>query len=314
VVNYYYVTKDEEAMTIEVLAQHDVLNDKVAHFFKSGSVLRKDENNRLNEIHKLLPSKGNHGTNLEYDIWYDFPDDPRIHGYVYTDVFTKFIFMKPASFAHATHIMVASAKEKITDVGEMLFDSIVNKGTDKYRLRKTNIDYPYIIFLPGTNLINDIVDWDRVAREVKYEGAYLKTHPLTSAYSMADLRKRYGRRVIDKKLSGHTMLKTAEIVGTCSNSEMGLIGLGQGSEVRLFDKKGASPRTYTPIYTAIWKGDVHNVPEVDRFKRILSSEFSGLISYLVDNPKERIDNFFNFFKDVEHVKPKKPKTLNTGNK
>jgi len=301
-------------MAIEVLAQKDVLNNKVAHFFKSGSLLRKEENDRLDEIHKLLPAHGNYGTNLEYDIWYDFPKDSRIHGYVYTDVFTKFIFMKPASFEHATRIMIESSKEKITPTGEMLFDSIINKGTDKYRLRKTNIDYPYIIFLPGTNLINDIVDWDRVSREIKYEGAYLKTHPLTSAYSMADLKKRYGKRVLDKKLSGHTMLKTAEIVGTCSNSEMGLIGLGQGSEVRLFDKKGASPRTYTPIYTAIWKGDVHNVPEVDRFRRILSSEFSGLISYLVDNPKERIDNFFNFFKDIEHVKPKKPKTLNTGNK
>jgi len=301
-------------MAIEVLAQTDVLNNKVAHFFKSGSLLRKDENERLSEIHKLLPPKGNCGTNLEYDIWYDFPDDPRIHGYVYTDVFTKFIFMKPASFAHATRLQMEAAKSNITPSGEMLFDSIINKGTDKYRLRKTNVDYPYIIFLPGTNLINDIVDWDKVEREVKYDGAYLKTHPLTSAFSMADLRKRFGRRVIDKKLSGHEMLKKCEIVGTFSNSEMGLIALGQGSEVRLFDKKGASPRTYTPIYTSIWKGDVRNTPEVDRLRRILSCEFSGLVSYLVDNPQERIDNFFNFFKDIEHVKPKKPKTLNTGNK
>ena len=82
----------------------------------------------------------------------------------------------------------------------------------------------------------------------------------------------------------------------------------------MFDKEGASPRTYTPIYTSIWKGDVRNTPEVDRLRRILSCEFSGLVSYLIDNPQERIDNFFNFFKDIEHVKPKKPKTLNTGNK
>jgi hypothetical protein len=44
---------------------------------------------------------------------------------------------------------------------------------------------------------------------------------------------------------------------------------------------------------------------------MLSSEYSGLVSYLVHNPKERIDNFFNYFKDIEHVKPKKPKNLNT---
>ena len=56
-------------MPIETLALNDVLNNKTAHFFKSGSVLRNEENERLNEVHKLLPTKGNAGTNLEYEIW-----------------------------------------------------------------------------------------------------------------------------------------------------------------------------------------------------------------------------------------------------
>ncbi len=259
-------------MPIETLALNDVLNNKTAHFFKSGSVLRNDENEKLNKVHKLLPKKGNYNTNLEYDIWYDFPDDPRIHGYVYTDAMSKFIYMKPASFHYACEIMIKSAKEIVTEEGDMLFKELAIKSLDKYKLRRTKFKPKYVIFLPGTNILYVIVDTKKVQEEVE-KGAYLKCHPLTS---------------------------------------VGLIGLSQGSEVRLFDKKDCSPRTYTPIYTALWRGDINNKPNPLDLKRLLSSEYSGLVSYLVHNPKERIDNFFNYFKDIEHVKPKKPKDLNTG--
>ena len=83
-------------MPIETLALNDVLNNKTAHFFKSGSVLRNEENERLNEVHKLLPPKGNAGTNLEYDIWYDMNDEKRIHGYMYTDAMAKFVYVRAA--------------------------------------------------------------------------------------------------------------------------------------------------------------------------------------------------------------------------
>jgi len=296
-------------MAIETLAYNDVLNNKTAHFFKSGSVLRNDENEKLNKVHKLLPKKGNYNTNLEYDIWYDFPDDPRIHGYVYTDAMSKFIYMKPASFHYACEIMIKSAKEVVTEEGDMLFKELAIKSLDKYKLRRTKFKPKYVIFLPGTNILYDIVDTKKVQEEVE-KGAYLKCHPLTSAYVFADLKKKFKDRIINKKLSGHSILKQAEIVGCCTNSEMGLIGLSQGSEVRLFDKRGCSPRTYTPIYTALWRGDINNKPNPLDLKRLLSSEYSGLVSYLVHNPQERIDNFFNYFKDIKHVKPKNPKDLN----
>jgi hypothetical protein len=297
-------------MAVERLALNDVLNNKTAHFFKSGSVLRNDENQKLNKIHHMLPAQGNEGTNLEYDVWYDFPKDPKIHGYVYTDAMSKFIYIKPASFQHASRIMIESMKEVVTEEGDMLFKELAIKSLDKYRLRRTKKTFNYVIFLPGTNIIGDIVDWKRIEKEID-KGAYLKCHPLTSAYVFADLKRKYKDRIIDKKLSGHSLLKRAEVVGCCSNSEMGLIGLAQGSKVKVFDRPKAGPRTYTPIYTALWKGDVKNEAYSLDLKRMLSSEYSGLVSYLVHNPKERIDNFFNYFKDIEHVKPKKPKNLNT---
>ena len=297
-------------MAVERLALNDVLNNKTAHFFKSGSVIRNDENQKLNKIHHMLPAKGTHGTNLEYDIWYDFPNDPRIHGYTYTDAMSKFIFMRPASFKYASQIMIESMSEVVTEEGDMLFKELAIKSLDKYRLRRVKKKFNYVIFLPGTNIIGDIVNWKRVEQELD-KGAYLKCHPLTSAYVFADLKRKYKDRIIDKKLSGHSLLKKAETVGCCSNSEMGLIGLAQGSKVNVFDKPKAKPRTYTSIYCALWKGNVENEASPLDLKRILSSEYSGLVSYLIHNPKERIDNFFNYFKDIEHVKPKKPKNLNT---
>ncbi len=53
---------------------------------------------------------------------------------------------------------------------------------------------------------------------------------------------------------------------------------------------------------------------IDDFKRILSSEYSGLISHLSEDPKKKIDSFFNYFKRVLHAKPKNPKSLDTGRK
>ena len=69
------------AKGIEVLAFNDVLNDDVAHFFKSGTTRRSKQNDRLDNIHHMLPKQGNYDTNLEYDIWYDFLNERKIRGY-----------------------------------------------------------------------------------------------------------------------------------------------------------------------------------------------------------------------------------------
>jgi hypothetical protein len=299
-------------MPIETLAFNDVLNNDIAHFFKSGNIRRSKNNDKLTKIHHLLPKKGNYGTNLEYDIWYEFGKEEKITGYLYTDVMTKFVYLKPASTFFCKKVLKDALNDDVTEEGEKIFQDIAKSNTDKYALKKTDKEYPYVIFLAGTNILQEITDEVKVKKAVDKEGAILKPHPLTSPFVMAYLRNRYGKQnLLDRKLSGHNILNKTRKVGCTSNSEMGLIGLSQGKRIELFDRRKIVTKTYTPIYAVLYE---KGYPVIDDFKRILSSEYSGLISHLSEDPKKKIDSFFNYFKRVLHVKPKKPKSLDTGRK
>jgi len=284
------------------LAENDTLGNAAAHFFKSGNVTRSDANDALGRVTALIPKEGNHGTRLEYDLWYDIKDKNAIHGYVYTDMLTSMVYMKPASAARAYQIMRTSTLEPITEEGEMLFKDIGTNNNDKYNLKKARKSYKFVIFLAGTNCINDVMDFDKIENAVK-QGAYLKCHPLTSIGLVTNLKNRFGAdKIIDKKVSGHQLLEEAAIVGCAENSEMGLVALAKGKTVYMFDKaKRSRSWTYTPIYRAISEDGRLNP---SKFKSILSSRYSGLIPSQVDDPENRIELFFTYFKGVPHVKPR----------
>lgn len=287
-------------MAIKKLADDDSLGNKQAHFFKSGNIMRTEENDKVAELKYLLPEKGNWGTPLEYDIWYDVGEE-EIKGYTYTDVFSKMLMIRVASREKADRTMWLSALEPITEEGEMIFEDLKNNSHDKYRLRKRSFDHKFVIFLPGTNILQKTLDIEKTKRAVA-QGAVLKCHPLTAPGMMAWLRKEFGRdKVLDKKLSGHQLLESAAIVGCCTNSEMGLLALAKGKTVYLFDK-GKPETTYGAIYRAVWRGK--DYPNVNAFKALLSSKYSGLVPYFIDNPQERIDYYFNFWKANKHVIPR----------
>ena len=235
-------------MPLETLAFNDVLNNDIAHFFKSGNIRRSEVNKQLDKIHHLLPTKGNHGTNLEYDIWYDFKNEKKIRGYVYTDIMTKFVYIKPASSLYSLKLLRECVRGEITQEGEKIFDAIANKNADKYNLQTTDIDYPYVVFLAGTNILEEITDDVKLLKAIKEEGAKLKPHPLTSPFTMSFLKAKYGKdSLVNKNLSGHEILNRTKVVGCTTNSEMGLIALAQGKRVNLFDRSKIACKTYTHI-------------------------------------------------------------------
>ena len=114
------------------------------------------------------------------------------------------------------------------------------------------------------------------------------------------MKARFGAdRVLEKKESGHALLENASIVGTCDNSEMGLVALAKGKTVYRFGQKNANHTfTYSAFYESIWDGDN---PIINRFKSILSARYAGLISYLSDTPEEDIEQFFVYFKGMPHA-------------
>lgn len=293
-------------MSIKSHADNDELGNAAAHFFKSGSVTRSSANDALEQVTALLPEEGNFGTNLEYDLWYSFNDS--IHGYVYTDVMTKFVYIKPASKKYANQIMRIATTETITEEGQYILEDIANNNSDKYNLKKARKSYDFVIFLPGTNCINDVIDFGKITNAVR-QGAKLKMHPLTSKGLETKLKNDFGKEtIIDKKIAGHQLLENAAIVGCGMNSEMGLVALSKGKKVYLFDKDdGKRNWTYTPIYKAI---QTNNGLSQEKWLRILSSKYSGLVPHMIENPKERIEHFFTYFKGTKH----NVKNSNTRNK
>lgn len=64
-------------------------------------------------------------------------------------------------------VMKEAIKHDITEEGEAIFQDIINNGNDKYKLNKSNIEHPYVIFLPGTNILFDVIDEKKIKDAVE---------------------------------------------------------------------------------------------------------------------------------------------------
>lgn len=277
-------------MPFQKMSRNEVLGDTATHFFKSGGALRSVEIEKLIPLTHMLPAD----RKVEYDVWYDMNDKNRVHGYCYTDMFNHLLYIRPACHVRCHQVMVEAAKSDITEEGEQIFAHIAACG-DKYKLRQANELPEFVIFMAGTNIWNKITNKKQLHNAVN-QGAKLKMHPLTAPAMRAFLRKEYGKdNVIEQKMSGHELLDHASIVGTFTNSEMGLAAVTKGKKVYLFNDQ-RDQYTYSAIYNAISPG---GAPSAERLKRLLSCKSSGLVPVSAQNPQEYIDNFFKRYEDID---------------
>lgn len=298
-------------MPLKKMSLDDSLGNASSHFFKSGNLISK-ESQSLVRLRNMLPKNGPEKTRVEYDIWYDMGDRVRIHGYCYTDVLGKFIYLRVCDNIRRTEIQQKAIHDQIiTEEGQKIFDDLRDSISDKYSLRKKRSSPEFVIFLPGANIYADIIDEEKVKKLVKEEGAVIKMHPLTPDGLKTHLLYTYGKQnVIEKKQSGHELLESAKKVGFSYNSEMGLAAICKGKEV-ICVGKNQNTYTYCGIYQAIFDNEEHplgsygedDTPE-KRMLQILSSSYNGLVSVLSENPKEKINNFFKEYRDLPHVPPK----------
>lgn len=287
----------------------DNLGVPSSHFFKSGHWVRDESLTDLTRLREMLPTNGPNNTHVEYDIWYDMGDINTIHGYTYTDVLNKFIYLRTANYKIVQETLVESVKKNdVTEEGNKIFQDLVENNSDKYKLRRTREKNDYVIFFPGGNIYDKIVDENVIEEEVK-NGAKIKLHPITQDVLAAKIKHRFGKNnVIDKNISGHNILDNCEKVASYTNSEMCLIGVIKGKEIKSLGN-GGKQFTYCALYNAIFDrwpefsfSDTDTYQE--RFKKILSDKTNGLIPVLSDDPQERINLYFNKFKGYTHVPPR----------
>jgi len=297
-------------MPLKFLASDDNLGNISAHFFKSGTALRSVSNDvELTKLREKLPFKEieERKTKLEYDVSYSSRNDNKISGYFYTDCLGKFVYIRCSSRLRNSEIIKESKKTKINEDGENIFNILYEKHVDKYSLRPTrNKDYnDFVIFLPGNNIYNKIVDEDKITQLIKSENAKIKCHPITPESMLSHLQYKFGKNnIINKELSGHEILANCNKVGFCENTEMGLIAFIKGLDTAYVGKERGS-YTYSNFYKHIYF-DKKNPNEMKKeiqqdLKSIFSCNFNGLISVDSKNQEERIYNYFKYFEDkFEH--------------
>jgi hypothetical protein len=192
------------------------------------------------------------------------------------------------------NIILLNTHEKIN---HEVVDRITNSLSDKYTLLSaTNTDHTSgVVFLPGTNILDQILDFDRVQKLVEHDGAKVKPHPLTSKFHQFILKKKFGERnIIDSNTSGFECLSKADVVFCCKNSEMGLTALLLNKQMCLVDNdQYKNHTTYGSIYSTILNSDGYTAK--DALHKILSSEYSGIFHLEDPNAKQKMYNYLNSY-------------------
>jgi hypothetical protein len=287
-------------MPLKKLATKDELGNNAAHFFKSGNILRHPENDKLLNIKASMPETVLGDKPVQYDLWYNIKDS--LTGFVYTDLFTNFIYLKPANEKYCLEILRQAIKHKEIEDALPILANLRDNNVDKYKLRPTSLNHDFVIFLPGSNILKKVVNLDKVANAVA-QGAKLKLHPITSNPLVESLKYRFGRNaILDKKISGHTLLNRATRVGYCQNSELGMLAM--------IKEKGAYDfglpnnwLTYSAIYQTLFCEDCKTMNCKEAFTKlaaIVACPYSGIIPYQYPT---RVDYFFDFFKQGRHDAP-----------
>ncbi|MDE2925827.1 MAG: hypothetical protein OXT71_05455 [Acidobacteriota bacterium] len=168
--------------------------------------------------------------------------------------------------------------------------------TDKWRLDAGNgLSTGSKVFFPPGGNFGWIVNTDNVLRAFGLDPAWLlKPHPVTSDDDVREAKRTFGvMRILHRDTSGMRALRSAEVVGYTTASEMGLVAMAAGKPVVDFTKFEFEHRgRYYPFYRAIRQS-----PEDPRavLNRILNCPWSGAVHLDMDN--EEAGKRFRLYKE-----------------
>ena len=168
--------------------------------------------------------------------------------------------------------------------------------TDKWRLEDGNgLSAGSKVFFPPGGNFGWIVNTDNVLRAFGLDPAWLlKPHPVTSDDDVRQAKRAFGvTRILHRDTSGMRALRSAEVVGFTTTSEMGLVAMAAGKPVVDFTKFEFEYRgQYHPFYRAI-RQSPEDPPAV--LNRILNCPWSGAVHLDMDN--EEAGNRFQLYKE-----------------
>jgi hypothetical protein len=285
------------------ISNNEVPGDTSTHLMKSGAAVRGPSITEYYEFSKKIPKKWR-GVELSYDIWYDMTDvkDKKtgryfIPSFVYTDMFNKCLFFRTPNTVLNKSLFLTILRNHKEQVNEKVLWRITNSLSDKYSLfNYQNVEWhDRVVFLPGTNIIDGILDFGYVKNLVDNEGAKIKPHPLTTKFHMFMLKKMYGEEnILGNMASGFDYLLNSKVVFCCKNSEMGLTALLLKKDMCLVDNSSyTGPATYGCLYDTIMENELHR--PATALAKILTSDYSGIIHLSDPLAEQKMYNFLNSY-------------------
>ena len=129
-------------------------------------------------------------------------------------------------------------------------DTILEFG-DKYNnTLNTNLTPPIVAILPGTNLLRQVVDKDKLIQCVCV-GGLLKPHPMTDLGALNHLKSLFVGKVIPKLYSGIDLVKNSRTVYTTGCSELSLYAMYLEKGIVDISFKGYTGGAYSDIFEVL---------------------------------------------------------------
>lgn len=240
---------------------------------------------RARHLDKLAPLANRLMESTDKDVLYDayFGADPEFTALHYTELFSKSLLITPCDDVIRYRMATLAVED---DVPPIDLDSLFADRLDKYRLVRQLTKEPLkgVVFLPGSNLLETIIDWPMINRLVQ-RGVKLKPHPITKDEWLTKLKRSFPTAVLDAGLSGYDLMRRAETVYCTSASELGLLGTLLDKTVRRVDLNcpEITRNIYRQIYLAIEESSLDNKTALMRY---LNSRYSGIVWR--DDPPEKL--------------------------
>lgn len=278
----------------------DGLKDKKAFEERSRPELPKVDMSHLFTIEDLIAKYSPYMTSYDVYRTQAFNTDE----FSYTEIFKNAIYLTPQCSELAFKMCNNALKNYNGNLEEdtKRILSWINTG-DKYQLDKIvarNNDFPSIMFLPGTNALEQTVDFWEIAKWMYLDQeCMIKPHPLTAKDQLMYLSKLTTKsRIFPMEMSGADLLSQAIRIYVTSMSELGLIGKLLDKEViDITSFANNADTTYGPLYRYL------NYPYTkdDLVKVLATPEWSGVFFYQDPNLEKNIENYINNFMKLQET-------------
>ncbi|BBI61638.1 hypothetical protein [Vreelandella sulfidaeris] len=203
-----------------------------------------------------------------FDIYYS---GDTLKSLSYTEIFSQGLMISPCHDKLRYRLAEMALED---DDAPVTADMILSgERLDKYRLLPgfETHELDVVVFLPGTNIIDMYVDFERLRELVYNENAIVKPHPISSAGLMHRLESMFPGRVASRRESGYDMLCRAKRVCVTTNSEMGLMAILMNKDVEVIDRSNAQRPIYKQIYDAV----MHQSDRKIALEKVLGSRHAG---------------------------------------